>query len=107
VLVDGYLYGSDDPRSLVCLEFQTGKVMWESTKPGKGSITYADGRLYYRNEDGPVVLVEANPNSYVERGRFNQPERSGQRAWPHPVISNGRLYLRDQDLLLCYDVKSE
>jgi len=107
VLVDGYLYGSDDPRSLVCLEFQTGKIMWESTKPGKGSIAYADGRLYYRNEDGPVVLVEANPNSYVERGRFNQPERSGQKAWPHPVIANGRLYLRDQDLLLCYDVKSE
>lgn len=104
VLVDNYVYGSNEGL-LTCLDFQTGKVAWEDRKPGKGSIGYADGRLYYRNEGGPMVLVEATPTSYRECGRFNPPDRSGKPAWPHPVIANGRLYLRDQDVLLVYDVK--
>jgi prepilin-type processing-associated H-X9-DG protein len=104
VLVDGYVYGSDEGL-LCCLDFQTGKIMWEDRHPGKGSIAYADGHLCYRNEGGPVVLIEANPHKYVETGRFEQPERSASSAWSHPVIANGKLYLRDQDLLLCYDVK--
>ncbi|HSQ54471.1 MAG TPA: PQQ-binding-like beta-propeller repeat protein [Gemmata sp.] len=109
VVVDGYLYGSFDPGILTCLEFKTGKVMWESRGPGKGSITYADGRLYCRNEgrEGAVYLVEANPKEYVERGRFNQPERTREQAWTHPVIANGKMYIRDQGLLLCYDVKAK
>jgi outer membrane protein assembly factor BamB len=112
VLVDGYLYGANGGNklqrmhSLVCLEFTTGKVMWESRRPGKGSIAYADGCLYYRNEEGPMYLVEATPKGYVERGRFEQPDLSkGTEAWPHPVLANGKLFLRDQDILLCYDVK--
>ena len=104
VLVDGYVYGSDEGL-LACIEFKTGKVMWEDRHPGKGSIAYADGHLYYRNEGGPVVLIKADPHKYVEKGRFNQPDRSGSSAWPHPVIANGRLYIHDQDVLLCYDVK--
>ena len=104
VLVDGYLYGSDE-GALTCLDFKTGKVMWADRGPGKGSIAYADGHLYYRNEGGAIVLAEANPKEYVERGRFDQPNRSSQNAWPHPVIANGKLYIRDQDVLLCYDVK--
>ena len=105
VLVKGYLYGANDPGMLTCLEYTTGKVMWEERKPGKGSITYADGRLYYRNEGGPIILVEANHNKYVEHGRFEQPDKSGKANWPHPVIANGRMYIRDQDVLLCYDIK--
>src|SRR5260370_56127 len=80
VLVDGYLYGSDEGL-LTCLDFKTGKVMWEDRRPGKGSIAYADGHLYYRNEGGPIVLVEANPNKYGEQGRFLQPHRTVARAW--------------------------
>jgi outer membrane protein assembly factor BamB len=106
VLVGDYLYGSDEGL-LTCLEFKTGKVKWADRNPGKGSITYADGRLYYRNEGGPVFLVEANPERYVEHGRFTQPDRSDKPAWPHPVIANGKVYLRDQDMLLCYDVKKQ
>ena len=53
---------------------------------------------------GPIVLVEATPKEYVEKGRFNQPERSKANAWPHPVIANGKLYILDQDVLLCYDI---
>jgi prepilin-type processing-associated H-X9-DG protein len=104
VLVDGYLYGSNEGL-LSCLDFKTGKVMWEDRHPGKGSIAYADGHLVYRNEGGRVVWIEANPQKYVEISQFEQPKRSGSSAWSHPVIANGRLYLRDQGLLLCYDLK--
>jgi outer membrane protein assembly factor BamB len=104
VLVNSYLYGANG-GVLACLDFRTGKVMWEEGRPGKGSIAYADGRLYYRNEGGPVYLIEANPRRYVEKGRFDQPDRTGSPAWPHPVIANGRLYVRDQDGLFCYNVR--
>jgi len=108
VLVDGYIYGSNEGL-LACLDFKTGEVKWEERIPGKGSIAFADGRLYYRNEGGKgtVFLVDANPNKFVLRGKFDQPNRSGANAWPHPVIANGRLYLRDQNVLLCYDVKAK
>jgi outer membrane protein assembly factor BamB len=106
VLLDGHIYGNNQGQ-LACIEFLTGNVKWNERKPGKGSIAYADGHLYYRNEGGPIVLVEANPKEYVEKGRFNQPERSGKNAWPHPVIANGKLYILDQDVLLCYDIKQK
>jgi outer membrane protein assembly factor BamB len=104
VVVDGYLYGANGGE-LACLEFSTGKVQWQSRTPGKGSILYADGRLYYRNERGRIFLLEANPHQYIEHGRFVQPDRSQNNAWAHPVIANGKLYIADQDVLLCYDVK--
>jgi outer membrane protein assembly factor BamB len=108
VLIDGYLYGADDSGQLTCIEFKTGKVMWQNRGADKGAVFYADHRLYCRNEgNGRVILVEANPSKFVEHGRLDQPDRTGQAAWPHPVVANGRLYLRDQDLLLCYDVKVE
>lgn len=106
VLVDGYVYGANDPNQLVCLEFATGKVQWNQ-RAGKGSVACADGRLYYRDEGGPILLVEAAPQAYVEKGRFDQPDRTDSPAWTHPVIANGKLYIRDQDLLLCYDVKDK
>ncbi len=104
VLVGDYLYGFDN-SNLTCLEFKTGKRMWSDRSVGKGSVTYADGKLYCRSERGPVALVEATPTGYTEKGRFEQPERSRAASWPYPVVANGRLYLRDQDVLLCYDVK--
>lgn len=106
VLVDGHVYGNSDPGFLVCLDLTTGKVKWQERAAGKGSIVYADGHLYYRDETGPMLLVEANPAKYVEKGRFDPPERSRFNAWTHPVVANGRLYLRDQDVLMCYDVKN-
>lgn len=106
VLLDGYVYGSDEGL-LTCLEWKTGEVAWAERKAGKGSIASADGRLYYRNEGGPIVLVEVNPQKYVEQGRFSPPRKSGKPSWPHPVIANGKLYIRDQELLFCYDVKAK
>jgi outer membrane protein assembly factor BamB len=105
VLLGDYLYGSDEGK-LTCLEFKTGEVQWAEGKAGKGSIAYADGRLYYRNEGGPVILVEADPKKSVEHGRFTPP-RTDRPAWPHPVIANGKLFIRDQQYLYCYDVKQK
>lgn len=114
ILVDGYLYGANGGNSggaLVCLDFKTGKVMWDQRESAgrraKGSLALADGRLYYRMENGTVVLIEPSPQQYIERGRFEQPERRKQPAWAHPVIANGKLYVRDQDILFCYDVKAK
>jgi alcohol dehydrogenase (cytochrome c) len=70
-------------------------------------VVLADGRLYYRIESGTMLLIEPSPKQYIERGRFEQPDRSRAPAWPYPVIVNGKLYLRDQDVLFCYDVKAK
>jgi outer membrane protein assembly factor BamB len=105
VLVDGYIYGSDD-SILTCLDWKTGEVKWSDRKAGKGSIAAADGRLYFHDETGEVLLLEANPKKCVEHGRF-APERSGRNAWARPVIANGKLYIRDEQFLFCYDVKKK
>jgi outer membrane protein assembly factor BamB len=104
VLVGGHLYGFDE-SNLTCLDFLTGKVAWTDRSVGKGSLMAAGGHLYVRGERGTIALVEATPSGYVEKARFDPPSRSGKGAWAHPVIAGGRLYLRDQDTLLCYDVK--
>ena len=114
ILYKGYLYGANGGNGggyLICLDFKTGKVAWDDRSEGreapKGSVALADGRLYYRHEDGPMTLIDPNPKKYVECGRFEQPDRSHSKAWAHPVIANGKLYLIDQDVLLCYDIKAK
>ena len=112
ILLDECLYGANGGNgggALICLDFKTGSVLWNQRTEGrapKGSIALADGRLYYRCENGTMLLLEPNPKEYVERGRFEQPDRSSAPDWSHPVVANGKLYLRDQDVLLCYDVKA-
>jgi outer membrane protein assembly factor BamB len=105
VLVGDNLYGFDG-SNLTCLNWKTGEVAWSDRSVGKGSLVCADGHLYVRSERGTVALVEATPSAYVEKSRFEQPERSKEPAWAHPVVVGGRLYVHDQDLLLCYDVKA-
>jgi outer membrane protein assembly factor BamB len=113
IVVDGFLYGANGGNgggALLCLDFKTGKVQWDQrleNRAPKGSITLADGRFYYLTETGAVLLIEPNPKQYVELGRFEQPDRSEAPDWSHPVIANGKLYLRDQDVLLCYDVRAK
>jgi outer membrane protein assembly factor BamB len=104
VLVDGYLYGYND-GILTCLEFATGKMMWRDRSVGKGSVTFADGRLYIQSENNVVGLAEASPTGYREHGRFPIPDKD-RMSWAHPVISDGRLYVRNQDTLLVYDIKA-
>ncbi|MFH1299661.1 MAG: PQQ-binding-like beta-propeller repeat protein [Planctomycetota bacterium] len=107
VEVDGFLYGSSDPGVLTCINLTNGQTVWQNRSVGKGALTCADGHIYMRSESGPLALVEINPKAYVEKGRFDQPQRSGKPAWPHPVVADGKLFLRDQDLLLCYDVRGK
>ena len=104
VLVDGYLYGFSD-AILTCLEFATGKVMWRDRSVGKGSVMYADGLLYIQGENNVLGLAEATPEAYREKGRFSIPDK-GLMSWAHPVVSDGRLYVRNQDTLLVYDIKA-
>lgn len=105
VLLDGRLYGGNG-QTLTCVEFATGKVLWNERGVGDGGVCYADGRLYVRAiKGGGVALVEPSPEGYKEHGRFTQPDLSGKDNWQHPLVANGGLYLRDQGSLFCYDVK--
>lgn len=107
VLVDGYLYGTFGP-SLFCAEFISGRIKWTNRSVGAASVCFADGRLYVRGYNtGEIALVESSSEGYKESGRFKQPERSKIQAWPHPIVANGGLYLRDQGLLLCFDVSEK
>jgi outer membrane protein assembly factor BamB len=106
IRVGDYLYGTSG-SALVCMDFKTGAAKWRDRCVGKGSLVVADGHLYVRGERGEVALVEAVPEGYKEKGRFRQPDRSGFPAFCHPVVAGGRLYLRDEDVLLCYDVKEK
>ncbi len=116
VLVDGHLYGYSDRVGWVCQHFSKNKgaLVWEEKKKlGKGSVISADGDLYcFTEDDGIVALLEASPKGYRETGRFMIPQQTKQRPaagklWSHPVVANGKLYLRDQELLFCYDVRAE
>jgi outer membrane protein assembly factor BamB len=104
VKVGSSIFGYSDSGGWTGQDFKTGRILWQDRGVGKGSVVCADGLLYCRSEDGPMALVEAVPTGYRETGRFSQPDRSNKKAWPHPVVAGGRLYLRDQDLLLAYDV---
>src|SRR5215813_5128964 len=103
VLVDGYLYGYHN-SILTCMEFATGKTMWRDRAVGKGTLTYADGRLYLLSEDNVVGLAEATPAGYHETGRFRIADQ-GWPSWAHPVVCGGKFYIRNQGTLGCYDVK--
>jgi outer membrane protein assembly factor BamB len=105
IVVDGFLYGSNDPGILTCIDLKNNRVAWQNRSVGKGALACADGHIYLRSEKGPIALVEVNPTEYRETGRFEQPQRSAREAWAYPVIADGKLFLRDQDLLLCYDLR--
>jgi outer membrane protein assembly factor BamB len=103
VRLGDYLYGTGN-AGLVCLELRTGKVKWRHRSIGQGSLLAAEGRLYLRGTQGQMALVEASPEGYREKGRFSQPKRTRFATFAHPVVANERLYLRDDDLLFCYDI---
>jgi hypothetical protein len=112
IRVGEHVYGHGGPRGWVCQRWADGQAAWEEKRAfGAGSMAFADGRLYlYAENDGAVALVAADPSGWKESGRFRIPEQSGQRKpsgkiWTPPVVAGGRLYLRDQELLFCYDVK--
>jgi len=109
VLVGDHVYGGSGQNKgvPVCLEFETGKIAWKQEDTAgrrSAAVLYADGHLYFRYEDGVVALIEATPEAYRLKGTFRAAVRNGP-GWPHPVIHDGKLYLRDKDALMCYDVR--
>ena len=103
VIRDGYIYGNHE-ASWACLELATGKKMWSDGGVGKGSLCYADGMLYTFGESGGKVgLVKAQPDKFEQVGAFSVAGKGT--SWAHPVVTGGRLYLRYDDNLYCYDVK--
>lgn len=111
VLVGDHLYGHSDGAGWTCQNFLTGEEVWSSKAFGKGAVTFADGMLYCLEEgSGTVVLAEASSKGWSEKSRFTlspqtQLRKRDGRIWTHPVISNGRLYLRDQEIIYCFAIK--
>jgi outer membrane protein assembly factor BamB len=111
IRVGDYLYGDhDDSGHFWCADARTGKVMWtrkdDSEGGGSASMVYADGMLYVRYQNGWVSLVSADPKEYTLHGNFRVPNGSGN-CWEHPVVVGGKLYLREKDVIWCYDVKQK
>jgi outer membrane protein assembly factor BamB len=104
VLVNGTMYGFNN-AILTALDFATGKMLWRHRSVGKGSVAYADNRLYILGETHVVGLAEVTREGYRETGRFTITDH-GLPAWSHPVISGGRLYIRNQGDLTAYDVRA-
>jgi hypothetical protein len=104
VLVDGVLYGFSN-AILTAIDFASGRTLWRHRSVGKGSVTYADGRLYLLSEDNVVGLAEVSSSGYREVGRFEISDQ-GLPSWAHPVVSGQRLYLRNQNVLTANDVRA-
>lgn len=103
VLVDGYVYGSSSKGRWVCLDINTGQVMYENRGVGMGSVLYADGMLYCYSDKGALGLVRATPQSPGVISSFKITQGEGPH-WAHPVIADGRLYIRHGQFLMAYDV---
>lgn len=101
-----HVFGCFD-NGVMCIDIKTGKIVWQDRGAGKGSIFAADGMLYCRGEGGTIALAEASAEGYKEKGRFEQPDRSKLPAWPNPVVYGGKMYIRDGDVLLCYNVSGK
>ena len=110
VLVGDHLYGDSDDKGIpFCAEFATGRVVWKKRGSGKGSanVMAADGHIYVRYADGTLALLEADPADYAEVASFKVPGSGDRPSWAHMVILDGRLYLREGDAILCYDIRGK
>lgn len=103
IMVGKHLYGFDN-ATLKCIEVETGEQEWAKRRLGKGSLIYADGHFIVLSERGLLVLVEATPERYKEKGRF---EVMDGRTWTPPSLANGKLYLRNQKELVCLNLKKD
>jgi hypothetical protein len=112
LLWQDHVYGFSQGKGWMCLQLETGEPAWAERRALRaGAVTFADGRLYcYSEDEGAAALVEAAPAGWKELSRFKIPRQSSLRKpngkiWTPPVVAGGRLYLRDQELLFCYDVQ--
>ena len=109
ILLDGHIYAGHQQNEgfPTCINMQTGEIVWggQLRGPGSGSaaVLYIDGHLIFRYQNGVVALIEATPSGYNLKGRF-EPDFQKGNTWAHPVVVSGKLYLREQDKLMCYQV---
>jgi outer membrane protein assembly factor BamB len=112
ILIGDYLFGSS-ARSWVCQRKSDGEMVWSDRAIKKGALAYADGMFYQVQEsDGKVLLIQADENSHDVKGSFTLSPQTKRRSprgkiWVHPVIANGKLYLRDQEMIYCYDISAK
>lgn len=106
ILLDGYLYGSGHRRGWICLDWETGKTMYNEPGVGKGSLTYADGMFYTLGERSRMGLVKVTPERHELVSEFPLPEGGEGPSWAHPVVCAARLYIRHDDFLYAYDIKA-
>ncbi|MFW6171951.1 MAG: PQQ-binding-like beta-propeller repeat protein, partial [Planctomycetota bacterium] len=111
LLIDDYLYlGHGNARGYpICVEFETGEVAWGGRRQrgvgrGEASVVYADGNVIFRSSNGTLALFAASPEGFQLKGTM-EPEYQEGKSWAHPVVTGGRLYLREQDKLMCYDLR--
>jgi hypothetical protein len=111
ILVGDHIYGHSDAAGFVCQKISDGALAWNNKDIGKGCVTWACDRFYYIEEDsGSVLLIEANVEDLKLHGKFTmepqtEKRKPAGRVWTHPVIAGGRLFVRDQEFIHCYDIK--
>ena len=110
ILVGDHIYGGMEDRNILfCADMMTGETKWKERGSGdrSTSVIAADGKLFIRFQNGVVALAKISPEGYEEISSFKTPgSGNGEKpSWAHPVISDGKLYLREDDAILCYDVK--
>lgn len=107
VLHDGYVYAGHGHNKgfPICVRVSDGKIMWNERGPGAGSaaVLMVDDHLIFRYQNGLLALVEVNPQVYKEKGTFKPVVQQGE-SWAHPVVLDGKLYLREQNSIMCYDL---
>ena len=106
IYLDGYIYGTGhNKKGWFCLDFKTGDTVYRDKDGGKGSFMYADGMFYYLTEKGMMNLVKPSPKSLEIVSSFQVPEGGKGPYWAHPVVCDGRLYIRHDDRLFVYKIK--
>lgn len=111
--VGEFIYGHSDSSGWLCFDFKKGEVVWKNQGVGKGSMTVVgDSLVCYSENSGKVARVKADPKAYEELASFTIPEKSKLRpnqgkVWAHPVVSGGKLFLREYELLYVYDVSGK
>jgi hypothetical protein len=113
ILVGDHIYGGDGQNdgTPTCVNFLSGEIVWkehawkrQANAQGSAAVVYADGHLVFRYQrDALVVWIEATPDEFRVKGAFTAAVDNGN-AWAHPVIHDGKLYLRANDVLMCYDI---
>lgn len=108
VRVGDYIYADSDDQGIpYCAKLLTGEIQWKERGSGSGSASFsaADGHLYIHSQDGTMVLAKADPTAYTEVGSFQIPGTGERPSWAHPVIADGKLYLRENNTILCYNIR--